>query len=184
MSMCKGNNSRETNTKDKHWALLGLTSLNGDPVMYVIIFTRIRSQDVVETGIDIFEEQEGEVSNDDYFKKISGENKRFLGGPTCIIQGIEVPCLTRWSPKGSITSVILIDILVTLDHLKVFNCAEGRKSCLLLDGYESRFELYLIDSLYEWVVCISAPYSTVLWKVGDSSEQNGAYNIVLAKEKN
>ena len=52
-------------------------------------------------------------------------------------------------------SAILIDILVILDHLKVFDRVEGRKPCLLLDGHGSRFALdflkYVIDPLHEWV---------------------------------
>ena len=36
----KGMEPQKTiNTKDAHWTLLGLTSLNGDPVMCIIIFS-------------------------------------------------------------------------------------------------------------------------------------------------
>ena len=55
--MRKGNDStEERNTTHNHWTLLRLTTLNGDPVMCVIIFSGIRSQAVVETGMDIFGE--------------------------------------------------------------------------------------------------------------------------------
>ena len=30
---------------------------------------------------------------------------------------------------------------------------------------------------------IGVPYDTAMWQVGDSSKQNGAYNIALAKGK-
>ena len=33
------------------------------------------------------------------------------------------------------------------------------------------------------MVCIGVPYGTALWQVGDSSDQNGTYNIALAKMK-
>ena len=33
------------------------------------------------------------------------------------------------------------------------------------------------------VVCICIPYGTALWQVGDSNEQNGVYNIVIAEGK-
>mmetsp|Transcript_12989 Transcript_12989/g.15241 ORF Transcript_12989/g.15241 Transcript_12989/m.15241 type:complete len:145 (-) Transcript_12989:100-534(-) len=59
----------------------------------------------------------------------------------CIFQGKEVLCMIRWSPKGSITSEILTDILRELDHLKVFDRSGGKKPFLLLDGHGSRFEL-------------------------------------------
>ena len=104
---------QKINTKEKRWTLLGLTSLNGEPVMCIIIFAGIREQAIYETGIDIFCKQEGEVSDKFYFINNSGPGKRFPGGPTCSFRGKEIPCLTRWSPKGSITSQILIDILVT-----------------------------------------------------------------------
>ena len=63
-------------------------------------------------------------------------------------------------------SAILIDILAPLEHLKVFDCAEGRKPFLLVDGHGSRFVLdfikYVNDPLHEWVVCIDVPYGTTL----------------------
>ena len=76
-----------------------------------------------------------------YFVNNSDPNKRFLGEPTYTFQGKEVSYLTRWSPKGSITSEILVDILGTLDHLGVFDRNAGKKSFLLLDGHESRLGL-------------------------------------------
>ena len=63
--------------------------------MCVIIFAGIQSQAVVETGMDIFAEQEGEGSDDNYFKNNNGKNKQYPGGPTCNFQGTEVPCLMR-----------------------------------------------------------------------------------------
>ena len=93
----------------------------------------------------------------------------------------------QYNPEWSITSAVLIDILETLDHLKVVDRAKWRKPCLLLDGYWSRFALdflkYVIDLLHEWFVCIGVPYGTALWQTGDSREKNGAYNIALAKGK-
>ena len=80
-----------------------------------------------------------------------------------------------------------MDILATLDQLRAFEYSSGRKPFLLLDGSGSRFELpflkYVIDKDHEWVVCIGVPYGTSLWQVGDSSEQNGSYNMALSKAK-
>ena len=131
--------------------------------------------------------QEGDVSDTYFFKNNSGAGKQFPGGPTCVFQGNEVPCLTRWSPKGSITVEILINILSTLDHLMVFDLTEGQRPFLLLNGYNSRFALkfltYILDLAYMWVVCICVPYRTALWHVGGSSEQNGALNQALTRAK-
>jgi len=49
----KGMIPQKKKIKNKHWKLLGLTALNGYPVICVIVFAGIRSQAVVETGIDI-----------------------------------------------------------------------------------------------------------------------------------
>ena len=184
----KGMEPQKTvNTKDKHFTLLGLTALNGDPVMCICIFAGIRETAIVETGMDIFAEQEGTVSDADYLTKNKGPGKLFPGGPTCTFQGKEIPCLTRWSPSGSITAEILIDILATMDHYGVIDRSHGRKPFLLIDGHGSRFQedflKYVIDEDHEWVVCIGVPYGTALWQVGDSSEQNGSYKIALSKAK-
>ena len=108
-------------------------------------------------------------------------------GLTCVFQGKTIPCLTRWSSKGSITAQILIDILHTLDYLQVIDQSEGRILSLLHDGHGSRFALeflqYIMNPLYEWVVCIGVPYETALWQVSDASEQNGAYKIALVRAK-
>ena len=67
----KGMDPQQTiNTKDKHFTLLGLTALNGDPVMCICIFAGVRESAIVETGMDIFAKREGDVSDDDYLKKI------------------------------------------------------------------------------------------------------------------
>ena len=95
--------------------------------------------------------------------------------------------MTRWSPKGSITSDILIDILASLEFYGVIDRTDGRKPFLLIDGHNSRFQLnflsYVIDPTHEWVVCIGVPYGTALWQVGDASKQNGSLNMALSKVK-
>ena len=175
---------QKASTKDKHFTLLGLTALNGDPVMCVVIFAGKRETKLYETGMDIFAEQIGEVGDEDFFEKNSGKGRRYPGGPTCSFQGKTVPCLTRFSPKGSITSAILVDILATLDLIGVFDRSDGKVPFLLLDGHGSRIELhflaYINDPAHKWVVCIGVPYGTALWQVGDSSEQNGAYMMALS----
>ena len=177
----------KSNSKDKHYTVLGLTAISGDPVMCVVIFTGTRENRLWETGIDAFAETEGRVSDADYFEKNSGKNKRFPGGPTCTCQGKEVPCLTRWSPSGSITSAILVDILSTLDHIGVFDRSNGKVPFLLLDSHGSRLRLdflrYINDPKHLWVVCFGVPYGTGLWQVGDSSQQNGAHNMASGEFK-
>ena len=79
--------THKINTKYKHRTLLGLTALNCDPVMCICIFAGIRKSAIVETGMDIFAEKVGEVSDDDYLVKNKDPGKLFPGGPRCIFQG-------------------------------------------------------------------------------------------------
>ena len=174
-------------TKDKHFTVLGLTALNGEPALCVIIFSGKQPNMDVESGIDIMAEVNGKYDDADFHMKNLGPGKMFPGGPTCTFNGVEVPCMCRWTPKGSITSDILRDMIKTLDELEIVDCLEGKKPFLLQDGHASRFELpfleYIIDDEHEWVVCIGVPYGISLWQVGDATEQNGLYKIYLYKGK-
>jgi len=81
--------------------------------MCVVIMAGERPKAEVETGIDRFATAIGSVNDDDYFEKNTGKGKKFPCGPTCTVRGVKVPTLARWSPKGSITSEILVDICTT-----------------------------------------------------------------------
>ena len=110
------------------------------------------------------------------------------GGPTCNFRGKEVPCFIDCSPKASITSQMLADMLATIDGLGVYEREEGGPTpFLLLDGHHSRLELpflrYITDKDHEWMVCIGVPYGTHLWQVADSSQQNGRFKIAITKIK-
>ena len=145
--------NKKANLRDRHSTMLGLTTLSGDAVICVIIFSGKRGNGLLETGIDVFAKTYGDVSDTNYFERNSSANKRLPGGPTCKFQGKEVPCLTRWSDKGSITSVILVNILGTLDHIGVFDRSNGKLPSLLLDGHGSRLGLeflkYINNSSHE-----------------------------------
>ena len=58
---------------------------------------------------------------------------------------------------------------------------------LLVNAYDSRFYLPFLEHINtpatEWYVCISVPYGTSLWKVGDSAEKNDSYKMAPAKFK-
>jgi hypothetical protein len=58
---------------------------------------------------------------------------------------------------------------------------------LILDGHQSRldprFVSYINNKDHEWRVCLGVPYATVLWQVGDASEQNGKFKIEWTKVK-
>ena len=67
------------------------------------------------------------------------------------------------------------------------DCKNGIKPFLLVDGHQSKFDVeflrYVNDPETEWVVAIGVPYSTALWQVADSAEQNGKFKMKLTEEK-
>ena len=100
-----------------------------------------------------------------------------------------MPCLIRWTPKGSIDGDILLDMVKTLDVLDVYDDErkEGKTPFILLDGHGSRWELpfleYINTDATKWSVCIGVRYGTGLWQVGDSAEQNGSYKMAVTQYK-
>ena len=58
---------------------------------------------------------------------------------------------------------------------------------LLLDGHGSQLQLpflrYTNDLDHPWIVCLGLPKGTVIWKVGDASEQNGCWKISITNFK-
>lgn len=75
-------------------------------------------------------------------------------------------------------SIIIKDILRTLDELEVFPRVNGLEPFLLVDGrglrLETAFLEYKNDPDHEWLVCISIPYGTDLWRVGMKKNKIGA----------
>ena len=84
---------QKINTKDKHYTLLGLTALTGEPVMCIVIFAGTKEHAIVESGLDLSAPTFGSPSDPDFFEKNSGKGKRFPGGPTCKFKGKQIPCL-------------------------------------------------------------------------------------------
>ena len=134
---------QKISVKDKHYTVLGLTNLDGETIMCIVIIAGIKRSVLVETGLDVTADLVGTYGDVNFMKDNSGPGKRFPGGPTCEYKGKQVPCLFRFSEKGGITSEILIDILKALDTLGVFdaNRANGIKPLLLVDGHITHFDL-------------------------------------------
>ena len=180
---------KKVSTKDCHFTVMGLTALNGQPVMCILILKGLRVDTGVEIGLDEFARVIGERGDKDFVLKNSGAGNMFPGGPTCRFRGKDVPCFVRWSEKGSMTSSILRDILADLDQRGLFPRSDNPhlRPFALFDGHGSRIEFeflnYINDAGHQWVVCIGVPYGTATWQVGDSKEQNGSFNIALARAK-
>ena len=116
------------------------------------------------------------------FKMNSGEGKYYPGGPKYMYNGKQVDYLTFSSKSGSITGKILIQILEYFDKLDLFpRTPNGPIPMLVVDGHQSclnqGFIKYINDPNHKWKVCFGVPYATVLWQVGDASEQNGKFKL-------
>lgn len=113
-------------------------------------------------------------------------DKYYPNGPACHANGKVGELLVTCSESGSITRKILTQVL---KHLDTHLCWDGTDSTPfpLLDGLGSRFELPFLDYIRieetKWKVCISVSYSTNLWQVGNSVQQNGAFKLRVSEEK-
>ena len=172
-------------TKDARWTTLGFTSGTGQPIMCGIIFAAEFLTPEERLGIDIFANVEGESTDIDLNY---GDGKRYPGGPKCLFRGKTIPCCVTQSPKGSITSEILVHFLKALDLLNIWERTEtGPQPFLLLDGHNSRLELPFLEYVNKpetkWYVCLGLPNGTSLWQVGDSEQQNGSYKLFTYRRK-
>jgi len=165
-------------TTDLHFTVLPFISGTGEPVLCAIIFkSELRISEIPvswKTGINLMAED--------------AENMKLVaaGGPTCSFNGKEIPCFYGSSPKASITSQLLADMLKYLDDLGVYDRAVAHQF-LLLDGHHSQMMLpylkYICNPSHKWYSCFCVPYATHVWQVADASSLNGAYKIELAKAK-
>ena len=74
-----------------------------------------------------------------------------------------------------------------MDSREMFDLSEGRLCFVPLDGNGSRVDYEFLkhanDPSHEWVVCTGVSCGTSLWQVGDSSEQNGSFNMEFSRAK-
>ena len=186
---------KSISTKNKHFTVLGVTALNGHPVLCVVIIAGKKGEIPSASGIDwkavdINEDyaiKEGEEVK--FFRDNRGEGGMFPEGPVCQFKGKTIPSFVTFSESGGMDGKILTDILRHLDHLQVFkeDRNDGYIPFILLDGHQSRFELeflrYINNPNTRWNACIGVPYGTSLWQVGDSSQQNGKFKVLMTKKK-
>ena len=183
-------------TKAKHFTCLGLTLLNGDALMCVIIIQGKKRDVLIESGVDWeklkdLKELDSIVDGNEYefFFNHFGQDKLFPGGPVCKFKGVDVPAYIDFSESGGITGTILTNIFRHLDELKIYHQdrSNGFIPFVPLDGHQTRFDLeflnYINDDDHLWNVTLGVPYGTALWQVGDSSEQNGIFKMLLAEKK-
>ncbi len=75
--------SRKASKVDRRFTLIGLTSLNGQPVMCIVIIYGNKPNRAVEVDIDISVQPDGDPNDVDFFLKNAGPYKYFPGGPVC-----------------------------------------------------------------------------------------------------
>ena len=144
----------------------------------------------VEMGIDVRAIPAGkveEIEDDNIFfsQNKKGKGKLYPGGPTCMFKGVKVPCYTRWSESGGITSEILKSCLETMDHYNIFDHSNGANPVLIVDRHGSRLKdifLDYINGVNKWCICVGVPYGTAYWQLVNSKEQKGSFNIVMTKK--
>jgi hypothetical protein len=178
-------------TTDIHFTVICFTAGTGEPVMCAVISKSEKDASHIpdnwKFGIDLTKTVNNGESDYEFFENNSGEGQAMQGGPACIFQGKKVPCFVGTSPKASITSQLLADMLQFLDSFSLFDRSTGAKPFLLVDGHHSRFDLpflnYIHDDNHPWVCCIGVPYGTHIWQVADSPQLNGAFKIELTKAK-
>jgi len=99
-------------TTDIHFTLLAFISGTKEPVLCAMILKSDLhvSQIPVDwkTGIDVTQDA-------------NNINLVASGGPTCRYQGKEIPCFYGASPKASITSQLLADMLQHIDQIGVYD---------------------------------------------------------------
>jgi hypothetical protein len=171
--------------KDRHFTALGFTLADGRPLLCVIIIAGAEVDAKVRMGLQPWCNVEGDLM-ENLEENSNGLEKYFPFGPTCSVNGKDIPCYVTTTENGSITSEILVKVLEHIDSFNVFDRTEAYPF-LLLDGHGSRFAeeflTYVNTPVHKWFVCIGVPYSTNLWQVADSSEQNGMFKSELKKAK-
>ena len=103
--------------------------------MLCIIFNGHELTAEQQLGIDI----QCELDPSDFtLRNNHGAGKRHPGGPKYMFRSKEVPAFICCSPKGGITSTLLMKMLERMDSLALFG---GPLPFLLLDGHGSRLQL-------------------------------------------
>ena len=174
----------ECNSSDHRFTLIPITAATGEVIMCVVIFQYKQKEVSVrwQLGIDVRVQPEKDEMVNIFFDKATtnhGPGKYLPGGPTCIYNGETIPCAMYVSESVRITADILSAVLTVLDELDVFPRDSRIAPFMLIDGHSSKiypkFLTYINNCNHQWKVCLDVPYTTSLWQVGDSKEQNGTF---------
>jgi hypothetical protein len=123
--------------KDRHFTALGFKLADGRPLLCIVIFAGAEVDTKVRMGLQPWCDVEEDLMKN-LEENSNGLDKYFPFGPTCSVNGKDIPCYVTTAENGSITSEILVNVLKHIDSFNVFDCTEAYPF-LLLDGHGSRF---------------------------------------------
>jgi len=187
-------------TTDIHFTVLVFQAATGEPVLVAVILKSNKTSNDVDVnwklGIDWLAlrdlgllDVEAEASLDKTMDVLSCYGKDIMpGGPSCTFRGKTIPCFVATSPKASITSILLKQMLQHIDSYGIYDRAgEKRLPALILDGHHSRLEVPFLDYIHgdghKWKTCFGVPYGTHVWQLADSSQVNGKFKMGVTKIK-
>ena len=151
---------------DTHFTVLGFTSFSGKPVIAVIIMKKKTPMTHAEMfGVNHCIRWTGK---EDDVHSNTGPGLRYPGGPYCFFNNTAVPAYVTQSESGGIRAEILVDVLTTIDLLKLIPQSDNLPDpFLLLDGHGSRlhpsFVDYVLTDEHEWNVTFGLPHGTGYW---------------------
>ena len=142
-------------TKAGHFTSIGVTALDGQPVMCVVIVKGKRRELSVESGVqcellDDVDKSHFEIRSDFvFFEDNFGDSQLSHGGATCMFKGKHVPASITFTESAGIDRYTLTTIFKNLDTLDLYtkDCKNGLIPFALLDGHQSRFNLAFFVTL-------------------------------------
>jgi hypothetical protein len=116
-----------------------------------------------------------------------GPGKVFPGGPSCYVDGKEIPCYCTCTPNASTDDTVLKGIVEQLDKHGLTIRDSVRHPMLIVDGHGSRtglvFLTYINTKETKWLGMLGATGGTSLWQLHDDQRMNGAFKSKLYKAK-
>lgn len=73
--------------QDKHFTLLGFTTLMGEPAMCTVIFAGANQNPYTKVGVDLTKEHIRDAEDPYCFENKFGDGKVLLGSPACMFKG-------------------------------------------------------------------------------------------------
>ena len=141
----------------------------------------------VKQAVDVFVvlDKDNELNN-------YGPGKRFPGMVLHDADGVKMPVLFAASPKASMTSTILKEMLKMMDEKKITERGvdDDRNPyfpAAIVDGHVSRmgvdFLIYVCEDKNAWMCMLGAPYGTDIWQPHDDKRLNGTFKCQLSAER-